>query len=49
VQLDGNVWGVPVANGNHLMLLYNKDLIAEAPANTDELIAKGKELTSGEQ
>jgi arabinogalactan oligomer/maltooligosaccharide transport system substrate-binding protein len=49
VQLDGKIWGVPVANGNHLMLLYNKDLIAEAPANTDEMIAKGKELTSGEQ
>jgi len=49
VQLDGKVWGVPVANGNHLMLLYNKNLIAEAPANTDEMIAKGKELTSGEQ
>lgn len=49
VQLDGQVWGVPVANGNHLMLLFNKDLIAEAPANTDEMIAKGKELTSGEQ
>jgi arabinogalactan oligomer/maltooligosaccharide transport system substrate-binding protein len=49
VQLDGKVWGVPVANGNHLMLLFNKDLIAEAPANTDEMIAKGKELTSGEQ
>jgi arabinogalactan oligomer/maltooligosaccharide transport system substrate-binding protein len=49
VQLDGKVWGVPVANGNHLMLLYNKDLIAEAPANTDDMIAKGKELTGGEQ
>jgi len=49
VLLDGKVWGVPVANGNHLMLLYNKDLIAEAPANTDEMIAKGKELTGGEQ
>ena len=49
VQLDGQVWGVPVANGNHLMLLFNKELIAEAPANTDEMIAKGKELTGGEQ
>jgi len=49
VQLDGQVWGVPVANGNHLMLLYNKDLIAEPPANTDELISIGKELTHGEQ
>lgn len=49
VQLDGQVWGVPVANGNHLMLLFNKELIAEAPATTDDMIAKGKELTGGEQ
>ncbi len=49
VKLDGKTWGVPIANGNHLMLLYNKSLIAEAPKDTDELFAKGKELTSGEQ
>jgi len=49
VKLNGKTWGVPIANGNHLMLLYNKDLIAEAPKDTDELFAKGKELTSGEQ
>ena len=49
VQLDGKTWGVPVANGNHLMLMINKDLIAEAPKNTDELIKVGKELTQGEQ
>ncbi|MCB0166501.1 MAG: extracellular solute-binding protein [Anaerolineae bacterium] len=45
VKLDGETWGVPVSSGNHLMLYYNKDLIAEPPANTDELIAKGKELS----
>ncbi|MCR4405496.1 MAG: extracellular solute-binding protein [Anaerolineae bacterium] len=49
VKLNGKTWGVPIANGNHLMLLYNKDLIAEAPKDTDELFAKGKELASGEQ
>jgi arabinogalactan oligomer/maltooligosaccharide transport system substrate-binding protein len=49
VQLDGKTWGVPVANGNHLMLLYNKDLISEAPKDTDELFKVGKELTQGEQ
>ncbi|MGC8838812.1 MAG: extracellular solute-binding protein, partial [Anaerolineae bacterium] len=48
VQLEGKTWGVPIANGNHLMLLYNKDLIAEPPKDTDELFAKGKELTKGE-
>lgn len=44
VKLDGKTWGVPISSGNHLMLIYNKSLIDKAPANTDELIAKGKEL-----
>ncbi|MFN8459262.1 MAG: extracellular solute-binding protein [Anaerolineae bacterium] len=44
VKLDGKTWGIPISSGNHLMLLYNKDLIAEAPADTDALIAKGKEI-----
>ncbi|NMB61828.1 MAG: extracellular solute-binding protein [Chloroflexi bacterium] len=48
VVMDGKTWGVPISSGNHLMLLYNKDLIAEAPKDTDELIAKGQELTSGD-
>ncbi|RMF32911.1 MAG: extracellular solute-binding protein, partial [Chloroflexi bacterium] len=45
VKLEGKTWGVPISNGNHLMLLYNKKLISEAPKDTDELFAKGKELT----
>jgi arabinogalactan oligomer/maltooligosaccharide transport system substrate-binding protein len=49
VQLDGKTWGVPVANGNHLMLMYNNELISEPPKNTDELIKIGKELTKGDQ
>jgi arabinogalactan oligomer/maltooligosaccharide transport system substrate-binding protein len=49
VKLGGQTWGVPIANGNHLMLLYNKDLVETPPANTDELIAMGEELTSGDQ
>jgi arabinogalactan oligomer / maltooligosaccharide transport system substrate-binding protein len=49
VQLNGKTWGVPVANGNHLMLMYNKALLPEAPKDTDEMIAKGKELTKGDQ
>ena len=48
VELDGKHWGVPISNGNHLMLLYNKDLVADAPQNTDELIAKAKEVTAGD-
>jgi len=36
---------VPISTGNHLMLIYNKDLIAEAPKDTDEMIKVGMELT----
>ena len=31
--------------GNHLMLIYNKDLIPSPPKNTDELIEIGKKMT----
>lgn len=47
VKLEGKYWGVPISNGNQLMLLYNKKFIAEAPKNTDELFAVGKKLTTG--
>lgn len=47
VKLEGKYWGIPISNGNHLMLLYNKKLIAEAPKNTDALFAVGKKLTTG--
>lgn len=46
--VKGTLWGVPDNYGNHLMLLYNKDLIPEAPATFEELIQKAKELTQGE-
>jgi arabinogalactan oligomer/maltooligosaccharide transport system substrate-binding protein len=49
VELGGQTWGVPIANGNHLMLIYNKDLIEEPPQTTDELIEMGQELTTGDQ
>ncbi|HAF63145.1 MAG TPA: sugar ABC transporter substrate-binding protein [Anaerolineaceae bacterium] len=49
VVMNGQTWGVPISSGNHLMLYYNKALIAEPPADTDELIAKAQELTSGDQ
>jgi len=47
VKLEGKYWGVPISNGNQLMLLYNKKLIAEAPKDTDELFSVGKKLTTG--
>jgi arabinogalactan oligomer/maltooligosaccharide transport system substrate-binding protein len=34
---DGKTWGVPVSNGNHLMLLYNKRFAPKAPQTTAEL------------
>jgi len=49
VVMNGQTWGVPISSGNHLMLYYNKALLPEPPADTDELIAKAQELTSGEQ
>jgi arabinogalactan oligomer/maltooligosaccharide transport system substrate-binding protein len=49
VRLGGKTWGVPISNGNHLMLLYNKDLVSTPPTNTDELIQMAQALTSGDQ
>jgi arabinogalactan oligomer/maltooligosaccharide transport system substrate-binding protein len=49
VKLNGKTWGVPISNGNHLMLLYNKKLVETPPTNTDELIAMGQKLTTGDQ
>ena len=46
--VKGTLWGVPDNYGNHLMLLYNKDLIPEPPATFEELIEKAKALTQGE-
>lgn len=46
VQVDGTTWGIPISNGNQLMLYYNKSLIGDAaPADTDELIALAAENT----
>ena len=47
VKLEGKYWGIPISNGNQLMLLYNKKLIAEAPKDTDELFTVGKKLSTG--
>lgn len=46
VQVDGTTWGIPISNGNQLMLYYNKSLVGdEAPADTDEMIAVATENT----
>jgi len=49
VKLQGKTWGVPIANGNHLMLLYNKKLVPTPPTDTNELLTMGKALTTGAQ
>lgn len=46
--VGGKLWGVPDNYGNHLMLIYNKSLIATPPATFEELITKAKELTTGD-
>lgn len=47
-KVGGTLWGVPDNYGNHLMLIYNKSLIAEPPATFEELVTKAKELTTGD-
>ncbi len=49
VKLNGKTWGVPISNGNHLMLLYTKKLVPTPPKDTDELIAMGQKLTKDGQ
>lgn len=48
VVIDGQTWGVPINAGNHLMLLYNRQLVSEPPADTDEMIEIAQSLTDGE-
>jgi len=47
VKLGGKTWGVPISNGNHLMLMYNKKLVAKPPATTNELFALVGKLPAG--
>lgn len=46
VEMGGNIWGVPINAGNHLMLMYNKRFIPEAPQNTDDMIAAAKRVSA---
>ncbi len=39
ITLDGHQWGVPVSNGNHLMMFYNRKFVKSPPKTTDELFA----------
>ncbi len=46
--LDQTIWGLPDNYGNHLMLYYNKDLIASPPLTFEELITQALTLTVGD-
>ncbi|TDO73360.1 carbohydrate ABC transporter substrate-binding protein (CUT1 family) [Halanaerobium saccharolyticum] len=45
MSLHGKTYGVPVTMGNHLMLMYNKNIVDEAPKTWPELIEVAKENT----
>lgn len=40
--LDGRLWGLPIAVQGELLLLYNKGLVGQPPATTDELIVQAR-------
>jgi arabinogalactan oligomer/maltooligosaccharide transport system substrate-binding protein len=40
---ESHVWVAPISIGNQLMLYYNKEVIADAPADTDAMIAVAHE------
>lgn len=42
---DGHLWGLPDTAGLHLLLFYNRDLIAVPPANTEELYTVAESFT----
>jgi ABC-type glycerol-3-phosphate transport system substrate-binding protein len=41
----GHVWGLPDTAGLHLLLFYNRDLIAAPPADTEELYRVAESFT----
>ncbi len=45
VTADGQLWGVPISYGNHLMLYWNKDLVADWPADSAAMIGAAKAHT----
>ncbi len=46
--IDGELWGMPDIYGDHLMLMYNRELIEAPPASFEDLIARARELTQGD-
>jgi ABC-type glycerol-3-phosphate transport system substrate-binding protein len=46
---DGHLWGLPDTAGLHLLLFYNRDLVAVPPANTKELYTMAESFTDDER
>jgi ABC-type glycerol-3-phosphate transport system substrate-binding protein len=45
VTRDGRIWGLPDTAGLHLLLFYNRDMIAVPPATTEELYEVAESFT----
>lgn len=43
---DGHLWGLPDTAGLHLLLFYNRDLVAVPPADTEELSRVAESFTT---
>jgi maltose-binding protein MalE len=48
MSLNGKIYGVPTTMGNHLMLMYNKNIVDEAPETMSDLIEVAKANTVDE-
>ncbi len=48
-KVDGNYYGVPLFQGNHLMLLYNRTLVKKPIATWEELKSQMKEFPADMQ
>jgi len=46
---DNDIWVAPISIGNQLMLYYNKTMVADAPADTDAMIAAAVANTAGDK
>lgn len=46
---DGQLWGMPAVAQTTLLLLYNRELIADPPRTSDALIAAARAATNPEQ
>ena len=45
-KIGNTLWGIPDNYGNHLMLIYNKSLIATPPATFEDLVTQAQALTT---